>query len=53
MAVLTTGVLTTPAYADFTLGQLTAAKGRYFGSATDNSELSDAAYKQILGHPLQ
>ncbi|NUS03053.1 MAG: endo-1,4-beta-xylanase [Nonomuraea sp.] len=49
MAVLTAGIVTTPAYADSTLGQLAAAKGRYLGSATDNPELSDATYKQILG----
>ncbi|WP_238014265.1 endo-1,4-beta-xylanase [Dactylosporangium sp. AC04546] len=32
-----------------TLHQLAAAKGKYFGSATDNGELSDTAYTAILG----
>ncbi|MEV6105035.1 endo-1,4-beta-xylanase [Streptomyces sp. NPDC051940] len=32
-----------------TLHQLAAAKGRFFGSATDNGELSDTPYTQILG----
>ncbi|THA31354.1 glycoside hydrolase [Streptomyces sp. A1277] len=32
-----------------TLHDLAAARGRYFGSATDNPELSDAAYAAILG----
>lgn len=32
-----------------TLHQLADAKGRYFGSATDNGELSDAPYTQLLG----
>ncbi|GAA5039521.1 endo-1,4-beta-xylanase [Thermocatellispora tengchongensis] len=49
VAVLSAGVLTAPAHADATLGQLAAAKGRYFGSATDNPHLSDPVYKQILG----
>ncbi|GAA0921589.1 hypothetical protein GCM10009558_104850 [Virgisporangium aurantiacum] len=31
------------------LGALAAAKGKYFGSATDNPELSDAPYVSILG----
>ena len=36
--------------ADPTLHQLSVAKGKvYFGSATDNSELSDAPYTAILG----
>ncbi|MDL4814268.1 endo-1,4-beta-xylanase [Actinomadura opuntiae] len=35
--------------AEPTLGQFAAAKGRYFGSATDNPELSDSAYTAILG----
>jgi endo-1,4-beta-xylanase len=35
------------AHADSTLGQLAAARGRYFGSATD--DLSDAKYKSLLG----
>ncbi|GLW64097.1 beta-xylanase [Actinomadura rubrobrunea] len=34
--------------AEPTLGELAAAKGRYFGSATDNPELSDAPYVSIL-----
>lgn len=32
-----------------TLGQLAAAKGRYFGSATDNPTLNNAAYTAVLG----
>ncbi|MBO0510530.1 endo-1,4-beta-xylanase [Streptomyces beijiangensis] len=32
-----------------TLNQLAAAKGRYFASATDNPELSDAPYTAVLG----
>ncbi|WP_433218240.1 endo-1,4-beta-xylanase [Dactylosporangium sp. CS-047395] len=32
-----------------TLQSLAAANGRYFGSATDNPELSDTAYTAILG----
>ncbi|MFI5909291.1 endo-1,4-beta-xylanase [Dactylosporangium sp. NPDC051541] len=32
-----------------TLQSLAAAKGKYFGSATDNPELSDTAYTAILG----
>ncbi|WEH42878.1 endo-1,4-beta-xylanase [Streptomyces sp. AM 2-1-1] len=32
-----------------TLHELATAKGRYFGSATDNSELADAAYAATLG----
>jgi endo-1,4-beta-xylanase len=31
------------------LGALAAVKGRYFGSATDNPELTDAPYVAILG----
>jgi len=37
------------AYAAQTLDSLAKAKGRYFGSATDNPELSDTAYTSILG----
>ncbi len=37
------------AYAAQTLDSLAKAKGRYFGSATDNPELSDSAYTSILG----
>ncbi|MEV5987903.1 endo-1,4-beta-xylanase [Streptomyces sp. NPDC052051] len=32
-----------------TLGQLADAQGRYFGSATDNSELNDSPYTAVLG----
>ncbi|MFJ5848338.1 endo-1,4-beta-xylanase [Streptomyces sp. NPDC092903] len=32
-----------------TLHELAAAQGKYFGSATDNPELSDAAYAATLG----
>lgn len=32
-----------------TLHELAAVQGRYFGSATDNSELTDAAYAATLG----
>ncbi|MEJ2851867.1 MULTISPECIES: endo-1,4-beta-xylanase [unclassified Saccharothrix] len=35
--------------ADPTLGQLAAAKGRYFGSATDNPTLNNAPYTAVLG----
>ncbi len=38
-----------PAAADSTLDQLAQAKGKYFGSATDNPELTDTAYTAILG----
>jgi endo-1,4-beta-xylanase len=41
---------TAPARAATTLDQLAKAKGKlYFGSATDNPELSDSAYTAILG----
>jgi len=45
------GVLVAPhsAYAAQTLDSLAKAKGRYFGSATDNPELTDTAYTSILG----
>ncbi|MBP5940906.1 endo-1,4-beta-xylanase [Streptomyces acidiscabies] len=33
-----------------TLADLAQRHGRYFGSATDNPELTDAPYKKILGH---
>lgn len=47
---LTAGTLVTlPAGAASTLGQLAAARGKYFGSATDNPELSDAPYVALLG----
>ena len=58
-AVLLTGglvaaltVLVTPAAHAATagsLGSLAGSKGRYFGSATDNPELSDSAYTSVLG----
>ncbi|MEV6971653.1 endo-1,4-beta-xylanase [Hamadaea sp. NPDC051192] len=41
--------LSTARAADPTLHQLAAAKGKYFGSATDNPELTDTAYTAILG----
>src|SRR5262245_60600178 len=31
-----------------TLGALAAARGKYFGSSTDNNELTDAPYTSIL-----
>jgi endo-1,4-beta-xylanase len=37
------------AAAEPTLGQLAAAKGRYFGSATDNPTLNNSAYTAVLG----
>ncbi|MGY1455600.1 endo-1,4-beta-xylanase [Streptomyces sp. SS8] len=49
-AALTAIAPTHPAHADTaTLGELAQAKGRYFGSATDNPELSDTQYTRILG----
>ncbi|CAM5241533.1 Beta-xylanase OS=Streptomyces aurantiogriseus OX=66870 GN=xynA PE=3 SV=1 [Streptomyces aurantiogriseus] len=33
-----------------TLADLAQRHGRYFGSATDNPELTDTAYTRILGH---
>jgi endo-1,4-beta-xylanase len=39
---------TDPAQAASTLAQLAEAQGRYFGSATDNPELTDAPYVAIL-----
>jgi endo-1,4-beta-xylanase len=49
-AAVTAAVLSGPAgAAGSTLGQLAAAKGRYFGSATDNPELTEADYTAILG----
>jgi len=44
----TAGGRLTAAGAETTLGQLAAERGRYFGSATDNPELSDAPYVAIL-----
>ncbi|MBB5800986.1 endo-1,4-beta-xylanase [Saccharothrix ecbatanensis] len=37
------------AAAEPTLGQLAVAKGRYFGSATDNPTLDNAPYTAVLG----
>lgn len=37
------------AAAEPTLGELAAAKGRYFGSATDNPTLDNASYTAVLG----
>jgi len=37
------------AAASGSIGSLAGYKGRYFGSATDNPELSDSAYTSILG----
>ncbi|GAA4715046.1 endo-1,4-beta-xylanase [Phytohabitans rumicis] len=51
-ALLALGVavaVPTLADASTTLGQHAAARGKYFGSATDNPELSDAPYVSILG----
>jgi hypothetical protein len=48
-AAMTAAVLSGPAgAAGSTLGQLAAAKSRYFGSATDNGELNDSAYTSVL-----
>ena len=47
-AVAAFAVPLTSAQADTTLQSLAAAKGRYFGSATDNPELTDAAYVSTL-----
>ncbi len=49
VAVTAALLVTAPAGAASTLGQLAAARGRYFGSATDNPELTDAPYVAILG----
>ncbi|GAA3625429.1 endo-1,4-beta-xylanase [Streptomyces chitinivorans] len=49
-AAMTAVAPTHTAHADTaTLGELAEAKGRYFGSATDNPELSDTQYTRILG----
>ncbi|MFG2652474.1 endo-1,4-beta-xylanase [Streptomyces sp. NPDC048436] len=48
LAVTLTGGPATAAQQD-TLHELAAAQGKYFGSATDNPELPDAAYSAILG----
>ncbi|MET7337893.1 endo-1,4-beta-xylanase [Nonomuraea sp. NPDC005650] len=43
----------TPAGADTTLGRLAAAKGRHFGSATDNPvELARSHGQSVRGHTL-
>ncbi|MEV0403320.1 endo-1,4-beta-xylanase [Actinoallomurus sp. NPDC050550] len=44
-----TALAVRPASAASTLNQLAQAQGRYFGSATDNPELSDTPYTEILG----
>ncbi|WP_432103833.1 endo-1,4-beta-xylanase [Streptomyces sp. bgisy091] len=49
---LGTALLGGPAVAaspETTLHELASAQGRYFGSATDNSELTDTAYTAVLG----
>jgi endo-1,4-beta-xylanase len=46
-AALTGGAAT--AVEQKTLHELAAAQGKYFGSATDNPELPDAAYAAVLG----
>jgi endo-1,4-beta-xylanase len=51
-ATMAAGVAVIPsaqAAAAGSLGSLAASKGRSFGSATDNPELSDATYTSILG----
>ncbi|GAA4262283.1 endo-1,4-beta-xylanase [Dactylosporangium darangshiense] len=48
-AVSTAVVMVNADAATQTLNGLAAAHGRYFGSATDNGELSDTAYTAILG----
>ncbi|WP_328722814.1 endo-1,4-beta-xylanase [Streptomyces sp. NBC_00247] len=48
LAFALTGGPATAAQQD-TLHELAAAQGKYFGSATDNPELSDAAYAATLG----
>ncbi|WP_289734455.1 endo-1,4-beta-xylanase [Streptomyces macrolidinus] len=47
--LLAVGTAPSALAASGTLGQLAAAQGRYFGSATDNSELNDSPYTAILG----
>jgi endo-1,4-beta-xylanase len=49
VAAAITALTAHPASAASTLDQLAKAQGKYFGSATDNSELSDSAYTAILG----
>jgi endo-1,4-beta-xylanase len=52
LVALVTGLATlvaSPAHAASTLNQLAQAQGKYFGSATDNPELSDGPYTAILG----
>lgn len=48
LTVTLTGGPATAAQQD-TLHQLAVAQGKYFGSATDNPELPDAAYAAVLG----
>ncbi|WP_117208137.1 endo-1,4-beta-xylanase [Allorhizocola rhizosphaerae] len=51
LLLIAAGLGGAPAMADpapGSLGALAAAKGKFFGSATDNPELSDAPYVQIL-----
>ncbi|QFZ17802.1 endo-1,4-beta-xylanase [Saccharothrix syringae] len=49
LAVGTAVAAPSPAEAGSTLGRLAAAKGRYFGSATDNPTLDNAPYTAVLG----
>src|SRR4051812_21103973 len=51
-ASVATGLITAPADAAArprTLGELAKQNHRYFGSATDNPEFTDAAYLKLLG----
>jgi endo-1,4-beta-xylanase len=48
-AIMLVVVPASTASAASTLNQLAQAKGKYFGSATDNPELSDSAYTATLG----
>jgi endo-1,4-beta-xylanase len=49
VAAVSTATMVRAEAATPTLHALAAAKGKYFGSATDNPELSDTAYTAILG----
>jgi len=49
LAAAVTVIPVAQAATDGSLGSLAVAKGRYFGSATDNPELSNAAYTSVLG----
>ncbi|MFG2039514.1 endo-1,4-beta-xylanase [Dactylosporangium sp. NPDC048998] len=49
VAAVSTAAMVRAEAATPTLNALAAAKGKYFGSATDNGELSDTAYTAILG----